>query len=273
MPSRNLGDRPAVRRRVRLPAHGRELPEFRRSVRRHPGPAGDALRHSHDAVRHRHDPQRALPDGRDHGGRRRLGELHPAGHVRARAAARRQGGVRGRDRCRAHPHSARADDGGRDDRRHDPDGDRRRGRGAECRAGARRHRRPAVRDARRRCWSCPTCLRCCARGTTASRPTAYSTRKSHERPRTLGSPARAGHRPRAEAAPELPAEKRPHSEAAPMGRPAAGARRVALLGGCARLRRMAPLFTAARGRWRPPSSGATSCRACAWRRCVRATAP
>ena len=36
---------------------------------------------------------------------------------------------------------------GGDDRRHDPDGDRRCGRGAERRAGARRHRRAAVRDA------------------------------------------------------------------------------------------------------------------------------
>ena len=48
---------------------------------------------------------------------------------------------------RPHPHPAGADDSGRDDRRHDPDGDRRRRRGAERRAGARRHRRPAVRDA------------------------------------------------------------------------------------------------------------------------------
>ena len=34
--------RPAVRRRVRLPADGRELSEFRRPVRGHPGAAGDA---------------------------------------------------------------------------------------------------------------------------------------------------------------------------------------------------------------------------------------
>ena len=81
--------RPAVRRGLRLSADGRELPELRRSVRRDPGPAGDALRHPHDAVHHRHDAQRALADGRDHGGRRRFGELDPAGDLRARAAAGR----------------------------------------------------------------------------------------------------------------------------------------------------------------------------------------
>ena len=86
---RDMGDRAAVRRRVRLPADGRELSEFRRSVRRDPGVAGDVLRHRHDALHHRHDAERALADGRDHGGRRRLGELDPARHLRARAAARR----------------------------------------------------------------------------------------------------------------------------------------------------------------------------------------
>ena len=38
---------------------------------------------------HRHDAERAVADGRDHGGRRRLGEFDPARHLRARAAARR----------------------------------------------------------------------------------------------------------------------------------------------------------------------------------------
>ena len=54
---------------------------------------------------------------------------------------------RGGDRCGPHPYPTRADDGGRDDRRHDPDGDRRRRRGAECGAGPRGDRRPSVRDA------------------------------------------------------------------------------------------------------------------------------
>ena len=53
--------------------------------------------------------------------------------------------VRGGDRCRPYPNPAGADDGRGDDRRHDPDGDRRRGRGAECGAGARGDRRAAVR--------------------------------------------------------------------------------------------------------------------------------
>ena len=43
--------RAPVRRRVRLPAHGGELPEFRRPVRRAAGAAGDLLRHRHHAVR------------------------------------------------------------------------------------------------------------------------------------------------------------------------------------------------------------------------------
>ena len=60
---------------------------FRRSVRRDPGAAGDALRHRHHAVHHRHHAERAVADGSDHGGRRRLGELDPARDLRARAAA------------------------------------------------------------------------------------------------------------------------------------------------------------------------------------------
>ena len=91
-------DRPAVRGGVRLSADGGELPELRRSVRGDPGAARDVLRHPDDAVHHRHHAERPLADGRDHGGRRRVGELHPAGHVRARAAARRQDRVRGGDR-------------------------------------------------------------------------------------------------------------------------------------------------------------------------------
>ena len=53
----------------------------------------DAVRHSHDAVHNRHDAQCAFLDGRDHGGRRRLGQLHSVGDVRARAAAGRQDGL------------------------------------------------------------------------------------------------------------------------------------------------------------------------------------
>ena len=73
----------------------------------HPGAAGDLLRHPHHAVHHRHHAQRALADGRDHGGRRRLGEFDPAGDLRARAAARRQDGLRGGASTPATPASGR----------------------------------------------------------------------------------------------------------------------------------------------------------------------
>src|SRR5438132_2933042 len=52
-------------------------------------------------------------------------ELHPAGHVRARAATQWEERVPGRPRRGAYPHPPRADDGSRDDRRHVADGDRR----------------------------------------------------------------------------------------------------------------------------------------------------
>jgi multidrug efflux pump subunit AcrB len=55
----------------------------------------------------------------------RLGKIDPARHLCARAAARRHHGFRRRDRGRAYPHSASLDDRHCDDRRHDPDGDRR----------------------------------------------------------------------------------------------------------------------------------------------------
>ena len=58
------------------------------------------------------------------------------GHLRAGAAACRQDGFPGSHRCGPHPDPPGADDGGRDDRRHDSDGDRRRRRGAERGAGA-----------------------------------------------------------------------------------------------------------------------------------------
>ena len=55
----------------------------------------------------------------------------------------------GRGRGRLHAPAPRADDRRRDDPRHDPDGaGRRRRRRAECAAGPRRHRRPAVRHLR-----------------------------------------------------------------------------------------------------------------------------
>ena len=141
----NLEHRTIVRRGVRLPADGGELSELRRPVRGDIGAPGHTLRHPDDAVHHRNDTQRSLVDGRHHGGRRRFGELHSARDVCARAAAGGQDGLRVGDRGRAHPYPPRADDGGCDDRWHDPDGDRRRGRGAECRPGSRRHRRPVVR--------------------------------------------------------------------------------------------------------------------------------
>ena len=135
-----------VRRRVRVPAHGSELPELRRSVGGAAGAAGDILRHPRHAVHHRHDAQRSLADGRDHGGRRRLGQFDPARDLCPRAAACRQVIVRSRRGCRPYQDSSGADDGRSHDRRHDPDGDRRRGRGAERGIGPRGHRRPAVRD-------------------------------------------------------------------------------------------------------------------------------
>jgi multidrug efflux pump subunit AcrB len=83
------GHWPAVCVRIRLSAHGRQLPEFRRSVCGHPGAPGHVLWHCHDAIHHRHDAQRSLANGCDHGSRRGLGEFHSSGHVCARAAAQR----------------------------------------------------------------------------------------------------------------------------------------------------------------------------------------
>ena len=88
------------------------------------GAAGDLLRHSGDAVHHRDHAQRSVIDGRDHGGRRGLGQLDPAGHLRARAAARRQVRLRGGDRRRPYAYSPGADDGRGDDCRDDPHGHR-----------------------------------------------------------------------------------------------------------------------------------------------------
>ncbi len=105
------------------------------------------------AVRHRHHIERALADGRHHGCRRRLGELDPARHFRARTARGRHERLRRRSFGRRHAIAPCSHDRSRDDRRHDPDGDRRAGRRAECGAGPLRHRRrrgrhddhPAVR--------------------------------------------------------------------------------------------------------------------------------
>ena len=84
------GHRHPVRRGIRLSADGGELSELGRSVRRHPGVAGDILRHCHDAVYYRDDIERALADGRDHGHRRGVGEFDPARDLCARAAACRR---------------------------------------------------------------------------------------------------------------------------------------------------------------------------------------
>ena len=135
-----------VRRGVRVPAHGGELSELRRSAGGTARAAGDILWHSRHAVHHRHDAQRSLADGRDHGGRRCLGEFDPARDLCPRAAACRQVVVRSGRGCRPYQDSSGADDGRSHDRRHDPDGDRRRRRGAERGIGPRGHRRPAVRD-------------------------------------------------------------------------------------------------------------------------------
>jgi hypothetical protein len=74
-----------------------------------------------DAVHHWHDAQRALADGRDHGGRRGLGEFHSAGHLRARAAAQRPERIPGRPRRRPYKDPPGADDGSGDGRRHAPE--------------------------------------------------------------------------------------------------------------------------------------------------------
>ena len=135
------GDRP------RLPADRRQLPvvDRRRDHRRRA--AGGARRDRLDALHQRHDAVGAGAHRRDHDDGRRHRQQHPAGLVRAPAAAgRRRAGAR-RARCRGDAHPAGADDGAGDDHRHDPDGARhRRRRRAECAARPRRHRRPAVRD-------------------------------------------------------------------------------------------------------------------------------
>jgi multidrug efflux pump subunit AcrB len=87
----------------------------------------------------------------------RLGKLDPARHLCARAAARRHDGFRRRDRGRACPHSASLDDRHCDDRRHDPDGDRRAGRGAERRPRTRGDRRPLVRNPDHAPRAAPVC--------------------------------------------------------------------------------------------------------------------
>ena len=84
-------------------------------------------------------------DGSHHGCRRCVGQLHPARHLRARAAAGRQAGARRRYRGGPHAYPPGADDGRGDDRRHDPDGHRRRRRGTERGTGSGRDRRTAVR--------------------------------------------------------------------------------------------------------------------------------
>ncbi len=104
-------------------------------------------RHPADALRHRHELERAVADGRHHVGGRRLGQFDPARHFRAREAARGPERGRGGAGGRQDPTAPRADDGGGDARRHDPDGAGRRRRRAERRAGAGRDRRSGHRHA------------------------------------------------------------------------------------------------------------------------------
>ena len=85
------GDR--VRRGAGLPADGREFPELARSVHHHHGPARGVRRHRLVAVPVADDVQRAGLDGGDHVDRRGDGQQHSAGHVRQRAARRRQVGA------------------------------------------------------------------------------------------------------------------------------------------------------------------------------------
>ena len=66
-----------------------------------------------------------LANGRDHGGRRRFGELDPARDFRARTATLRHERVQCSDLGGTHADPSGAVDRCRDDRRYDPDGDRR----------------------------------------------------------------------------------------------------------------------------------------------------
>ena len=160
--------------RVRLSAHGRELPEFRRSVRRDPGAAGDLLRHL--TMLFITGTTLSVPS--------LMGAIMAVGVASANSILlvtfAREQQLAGKTRASRlpssgpHPHPPGADDGGGDDRRHDPDGDRRRRRGAERGAGARRHRRARCSRPRPPCWSSHICLQCCASATTARRHMAYS---------------------------------------------------------------------------------------------------
>ena len=126
-----------VRRHIRLSADGRELSRISAirssSSWRCPAtlPAGSSSMLFITGT----DAQ-ACPslDGRHHGGRRSFGQLHLIGHLRARAAASRaRTAFRGRD-CEAGSTRIRPVlmTAGGDDRRHGPDGDRRRRRRTEC---------------------------------------------------------------------------------------------------------------------------------------------
>ena len=87
-------------------------------------------------------------------------------------------GLRGCHRRGTYPHPPCADDGGGHGRWHDPDGDRRRRRGAERGAGARRHRRAAVRHSDDPAGRAVPVRQCCGRATTARPRTAYSRKQS-----------------------------------------------------------------------------------------------
>ena len=136
-----------LRRRARVPAHGRELPVVARPVHHPHGPAGRHGRDPVDAVRHGYDAERAVAGGVDHVDWRRDGQQHPAGDVRQRRACVDPACAGGDALGRLRPHPARADDGRRDGPGHAADGARaRRRRRAERAPRPRRHRRTAWCD-------------------------------------------------------------------------------------------------------------------------------
>ena len=145
---RDLADRHPVRGGVRLSADGGELPDLGRSVRGH---SGACRRRSAASSPCCTSPSTTLSVPSLMGAIMAIG-VASANSILLVTFAREQQlagmtRVRRGDRRRPHPYPPGADDRGGDDRRHDPDGDRRRRRGAERGAGARRDRRPAFCNA------------------------------------------------------------------------------------------------------------------------------
>ena len=130
-----------VRGRVRVPAHGGELSEFRR-------PAGGAACAAGDILRH---PGHAVITGTTLSVPSLMGAIMAVGVASANsillvtfAHEQQQAGKSSFEAARERrPYEdlSGADDGSGHDRRHDPDGDRWRRRGAECGAGPRGYRR------------------------------------------------------------------------------------------------------------------------------------